>query len=114
MLMVLPTITFCLSNKTLLFNVYNNSVFGRCTSDVGICNHMLAVSIQDAGQKQFGATTCSSCGMIYSADSLEDNFQHAQFHQRFLDGIKFVVSSWGLFASIRAKRGKHGLRLDFC
>uniref|UniRef100_A0A3P8Z6U0 Establishment of sister chromatid cohesion N-acetyltransferase 2 n=1 Tax=Esox lucius TaxID=8010 RepID=A0A3P8Z6U0_ESOLU len=46
--------------------------------------------IIDAGQKQFGATTCGSCGMIYSADSLEDNLQHTQFHQRFLDSIKFV------------------------
>ncbi|KAM9840292.1 N-acetyltransferase ESCO2 [Aulostomus maculatus] len=46
--------------------------------------------IIDAGQKQFGATTCSSCGMVYSADNPEDNFQHSQFHQRFLDTIKFV------------------------
>ncbi|KAJ8355850.1 hypothetical protein SKAU_G00186440 [Synaphobranchus kaupii] len=46
--------------------------------------------IIDAGQKQFGATACASCGMIYSADSLEDNFQHTQFHQRLLDSIKFV------------------------
>ncbi|XP_034169717.2 N-acetyltransferase ESCO2 [Pangasianodon hypophthalmus] len=46
--------------------------------------------IIDAGQKQFGATTCNSCGMLYSADSPEDNFQHTQFHQRFLDTIKFV------------------------
>ncbi|KPP69112.1 N-acetyltransferase ESCO2-like, partial [Scleropages formosus] len=46
--------------------------------------------IIDAGQKQFGATTCPSCGMIYSADSLEDNFQHTQFHQQFVDSIKFV------------------------
>ncbi|XP_041814637.1 N-acetyltransferase ESCO2 [Chelmon rostratus] len=44
----------------------------------------------DAGQKQFGAMTCSSCGMIYSADNPEDNFQHSQFHQRFLDSIRFV------------------------
>nr|XP_046229062.1 N-acetyltransferase ESCO2 isoform X2 [Scatophagus argus] len=46
--------------------------------------------IIDAGQKQFGATTCSSCGMVYSADNPEDNFQHTQFHQRFLDSIRFV------------------------
>ncbi|KAJ8396189.1 hypothetical protein AAFF_G00020560 [Aldrovandia affinis] len=46
--------------------------------------------IIDAGQKQFGAITCASCGMIYSADSLEDNFQHTQFHLRFLESIKFV------------------------
>ncbi|XP_030628074.1 N-acetyltransferase ESCO2 [Chanos chanos] len=44
----------------------------------------------DAGQRQFGATTCSSCGMLYSPDSVEDNFQHTQFHQRFLETIKFV------------------------
>lgn len=49
------------------------------------------ILLQDAGQKQFGATTCNSCGMLYSADSPEDNFQHTQFHQRFLDTIKFVV-----------------------
>ncbi|XP_034554852.1 N-acetyltransferase ESCO2 [Notolabrus celidotus] len=46
--------------------------------------------IIDAGQKQFGAITCSSCGMVYSADNPEDNFQHTQFHQRFLESIKFV------------------------
>ncbi|XP_067274772.1 N-acetyltransferase ESCO2 isoform X2 [Pseudorasbora parva] len=46
--------------------------------------------IIDAGQKQFGAITCGSCGMLYSTDSPEDNFQHTQFHQRFLDTIKFV------------------------
>ncbi|KAK5612415.1 hypothetical protein CRENBAI_007042 [Crenichthys baileyi] len=46
--------------------------------------------IIDAGQKQFGATNCSSCGMVYSADIPEDNFQHTQFHQRFLDSIKYV------------------------
>uniref|UniRef100_A0A673AZ61 Establishment of sister chromatid cohesion N-acetyltransferase 2 n=1 Tax=Sphaeramia orbicularis TaxID=375764 RepID=A0A673AZ61_9TELE len=28
--------------------------------------------------------------MIYSADNPEDHFQHTQFHQRFLDSIKYV------------------------
>ncbi|XP_068610188.1 N-acetyltransferase ESCO2 [Brachionichthys hirsutus] len=46
--------------------------------------------IIDAGQKQFGATSCSSCGMVYSADNPEDHFQHTQFHQRFLNSIKFL------------------------
>ncbi|CAN9507495.1 unnamed protein product [Ophioblennius macclurei] len=46
--------------------------------------------IIDAGQKQFGAIVCSSCGMVYSADNPEDNFQHVQFHRRFLDSIKYV------------------------
>lgn len=55
------------------------------------CKLKEPLSVQDAGQKQFGATTCNSCGMLYSTDSPEDNFQHTQFHQRFLDTIKFVV-----------------------
>ncbi|XP_053239838.1 N-acetyltransferase ESCO2 [Podarcis raffonei] len=48
--------------------------------------------IIDAGQKHFGATVCKSCGMVYSAASPEDETQHAQYHQRFLEGIKYV--SW--------------------
>lgn len=46
--------------------------------------------IIDAGQKQFGVTICSSCGMVYSVDNPEDNFQHTQFHQRFVDAIKYM------------------------
>ncbi|XP_077566862.1 N-acetyltransferase ESCO2 isoform X2 [Stigmatopora nigra] len=46
--------------------------------------------IIDAGQKQFGATSCGSCGMVYSAENPEDNFQHDQFHQSVLESIKFV------------------------
>ncbi|XP_056873255.1 N-acetyltransferase ESCO2 isoform X1 [Takifugu flavidus] len=46
--------------------------------------------IIDAGQKHFGAATCTSCGMVYSADNPEDNFQHNQFHQHFVESIKFV------------------------
>ncbi|KAJ1158246.1 hypothetical protein NDU88_010939 [Pleurodeles waltl] len=46
--------------------------------------------IIDAGQKHFGAVTCKSCGMIYTAASPEDEAQHIQYHQRLLEGIKFV------------------------
>ncbi|XP_029452760.1 N-acetyltransferase ESCO2 [Rhinatrema bivittatum] len=46
--------------------------------------------IIDAGQKHFGAVTCRFCGMIYTAASPEDEAQHVQYHQRFLEGIKFV------------------------
>uniref|UniRef100_A0A8C7XGD1 Establishment of sister chromatid cohesion N-acetyltransferase 2 n=1 Tax=Oryzias sinensis TaxID=183150 RepID=A0A8C7XGD1_9TELE len=46
--------------------------------------------IIDAGQKGFGATTCSSCGMVYSADNPEDVFQHSHFHLKLLSSIKFV------------------------
>ncbi|XP_072489933.1 N-acetyltransferase ESCO2 isoform X2 [Notamacropus eugenii] len=46
--------------------------------------------IIDAGQKHFGAIICKSCGMIYTAASPEDEAQHAHYHQRFLEGIKYV------------------------
>ncbi|XP_067390135.1 N-acetyltransferase ESCO2 [Emydura macquarii macquarii] len=46
--------------------------------------------IIDAGQKHFGAIICKSCGMIYTAASPEDEAQHLQHHQRFLEGIKYV------------------------
>ncbi|XP_006884989.1 PREDICTED: N-acetyltransferase ESCO2 [Elephantulus edwardii] len=46
--------------------------------------------IIDAGQKNFGATMCKSCGMIYSASNPEDGVQHIQYHHRFLEGIKYT------------------------
>ncbi|XP_069831841.1 N-acetyltransferase ESCO2 isoform X2 [Dendropsophus ebraccatus] len=46
--------------------------------------------IIDAGQKHFGPVSCSTCGMIYSAASVEDEAQHAQYHQRLLESIRYV------------------------
>ncbi|XP_063771091.1 N-acetyltransferase ESCO2 [Pseudophryne corroboree] len=46
--------------------------------------------IIDAGQKHFGPVACSSCGMVYSADSIEDEGQHVQYHQRLLESIRYV------------------------
>ncbi|XP_038655533.1 N-acetyltransferase ESCO2 isoform X1 [Scyliorhinus canicula] len=46
--------------------------------------------IIDAGQKHFGAVMCKSCGMIYTAASPEDEAQHIQHHQRFLEGLRYV------------------------
>ncbi|XP_067874606.1 N-acetyltransferase ESCO2 [Heterodontus francisci] len=46
--------------------------------------------IIDAGQKHFGAIICKSCGMIYTAASPEDEAQHIQYHQRFLEGLHYV------------------------
>ncbi|XP_062429119.1 N-acetyltransferase ESCO2 [Rhea pennata] len=45
---------------------------------------------QDAGQKHFGAVVCKSCGMIYTAASPEDEAQHIQHHERFLEGLRYV------------------------
>ncbi|XP_004707680.1 N-acetyltransferase ESCO2 [Echinops telfairi] len=46
--------------------------------------------IIDAGQKHFGTTMCRSCGMIYTASNPEDELQHGQYHQRFLEGINYT------------------------
>ncbi|NXA54018.1 ESCO2 acetyltransferase, partial [Nothocercus julius] len=46
--------------------------------------------IIDAGQKHFGAVICKSCGMIYTAASPEDEAQHIQHHERFLEGLRYV------------------------
>ncbi|KAM9382254.1 N-acetyltransferase ESCO2 [Phaethornis superciliosus] len=46
--------------------------------------------IIDAGQKHFGAIVCKSCGMLYTAASPEDEAQHIQHHERFLEGLRYV------------------------
>ncbi|XP_075057243.1 N-acetyltransferase ESCO2 [Mixophyes fleayi] len=46
--------------------------------------------IIDAGQKHFGPVACGTCGMIYSAASLQDETQHIQYHQRLLESIRYV------------------------
>ncbi|XP_013912778.1 PREDICTED: N-acetyltransferase ESCO2 [Thamnophis sirtalis] len=48
--------------------------------------------IIDAGQKHIGATICKSCGMVYSVANPEDEAHHVQYHQRFMEGIKYT--SW--------------------
>ncbi|XP_035424229.1 N-acetyltransferase ESCO2 isoform X1 [Cygnus atratus] len=56
--------------------------------------------IIDAGQKHFGAVVCKSCGMIYTAASPEDEAQHVQHHERFLEGLRYVVRA--VAAAVRA------------
>ncbi|CAN8001919.1 unnamed protein product [Ixodes hexagonus] len=45
--------------------------------------------IIDAGQKHFGAITCNTCGMVYSAGEMEDEKLHSRFHQAFMGVLKF-------------------------
>ncbi|NP_001089603.2 establishment of sister chromatid cohesion N-acetyltransferase 2 S homeolog [Xenopus laevis] len=44
----------------------------------------------DAGQRHFGAVACTTCGMVYAAANMEDEAQHVQYHQRLLEGIRYV------------------------
>nr|XP_023663218.1 N-acetyltransferase ESCO1 isoform X2 [Paramormyrops kingsleyae] len=47
-------------------------------------------AIIDAGQKHFGAVTCSVCGMLYSASNPEDESQHLLFHNQFISAVRYV------------------------
>uniref|UniRef100_A0A8C0DA85 Establishment of sister chromatid cohesion N-acetyltransferase 1 n=1 Tax=Balaenoptera musculus TaxID=9771 RepID=A0A8C0DA85_BALMU len=46
--------------------------------------------IIDAGQKRFGAVSCSVCGMLYTASNPEDETQHLLFHNQFISAVKYV------------------------
>ncbi|XP_053105434.1 N-acetyltransferase ESCO1 [Hemicordylus capensis] len=46
--------------------------------------------IIDAGQKRFGAISCSICGMLYTAANPEDETQHLLFHNQFISAVKYV------------------------
>ncbi|NXN33394.1 ESCO2 acetyltransferase, partial [Nycticryphes semicollaris] len=55
-----------------------------------LCRGSRDQMIIDAGQKHFGAVVCKSCGMIYTAGSPEDEAQHIQHHERFLEVLHYV------------------------
>ncbi|NXJ72632.1 ESCO2 acetyltransferase, partial [Rostratula benghalensis] len=55
-----------------------------------LCRGSRDQMIIDAGQKHFGAVVCKSCGMIYTAGSPEDEAQHIQHHERFLEALRYV------------------------
>ncbi|XP_060099894.1 N-acetyltransferase ESCO1 [Heteronotia binoei] len=46
--------------------------------------------IIDAGQKRFGAISCSICGMLYTASNPEDETHHLLFHNQFISAVKYV------------------------
>ncbi|XP_062506239.1 N-acetyltransferase ESCO2-like [Corticium candelabrum] len=45
--------------------------------------------ILDVGQREFGPVMCKMCGMLYSPRNAADAEQHAVFHRRFTEGIRF-------------------------
>ena len=46
-------------------------------------------AVIDAGQKKIGANQCGLCGMVYTINLPHDQEQHAAYHKRFLDSVKF-------------------------
>lgn len=43
----------------------------------------------DIGQKDFGHITCSTCGMVYTKSQEDDEAQHARYHQKIVQKLKF-------------------------
>ena len=56
-------------------------------------NKFCIATLQDLGQKRFGATSCETCGMVYTAAHPEDEASHEKFHRKYLSSVKFPVSS---------------------
>lgn len=50
----------------------------------------------DAGQKKFGATQCSECGIIYQIGDAVDENDHMTYHSA-LDILKFPVMHFKLY-----------------
>lgn len=46
---------------------------------------------QDLGQKNFGHTTCPTCGMVYTSTQPEDETYHVKFHQKVMLALRFNV-----------------------
>ncbi|XP_074776743.1 N-acetyltransferase ESCO2 isoform X2 [Athene noctua] len=55
-----------------------------------LCKCSMDQMIIDAGQKHFGTVVCKSCGMIYTAASPEDEAQHIQHHESFLEALRYL------------------------
>ncbi|VDN94022.1 unnamed protein product [Brugia pahangi] len=66
--------------------------------------------ILDAGQKQFGHQQCRQCDMVYDCDSLFDQKQHQEFHNRFLSTKWFRVQS----SQLNINQSYTVLRTTFC
>eukprot|EP00794_Sanderia_malayensis_P004547 gene4547-5145_t len=43
----------------------------------------------DVGQRDFGHTACETCGMVYTKTLEEDSLQHAKYHQKMMQRLKF-------------------------
>ena len=52
--------------------------------------------IKDAGQKNFGHTTCPVCGMVYTKTLPEDVMQHSKYHHDVMQKLKFKVITFSM------------------
>ena len=47
----------------------------------------------DAGQRQFGVITCSTCSLVYTIGDPEDEATHARHHTGYLGALNYPVST---------------------
>lgn len=72
-----------------------NNTGGKSPKAQLVCKKLTSIEksnsqyIIDAGQKKFGATQCSVCGMVFTASHPVDEQDHQRYHRRFLCIIKF-------------------------
>ncbi|XP_071541483.1 uncharacterized protein eco isoform X2 [Panulirus ornatus] len=74
-----------IDQKIPLSNTRNKRTNKRQTVDDDSTQMMM-----DAGQKKFGAQQCSMCGVVYEVGSLSDEISHRDYHDRFLNALKFM------------------------
>lgn len=43
----------------------------------------------DAGQKDFDASQCKTCNMLYTKGAIEDEEHHSRFHENFVNSIRY-------------------------
>ena len=48
----------------------------------------------DFGQRDFDATVCSVCGMVYAKGKEADEAAHKKFHRKHTSAITFPVRTW--------------------
>ncbi|XP_063542587.1 N-acetyltransferase eco [Cydia strobilella] len=119
---VTPTTTvtpgkFTNYDGTKLFPIFSNPNPGTCTpSAKGTSKKSLLKDgsdqyVIDAGQKQFGATQCTECGVIYQIGDPQDEHDHL-IHHNATNVLKFngwkeecVVGRWGSARCIRVRGG---------
>lgn len=46
----------------------------------------------DAGQKEFGARNCPSCGLMFEVGNPSDEASHKEYHDHLFAALKYNVS----------------------
>ncbi|XP_063388331.1 N-acetyltransferase eco [Cydia fagiglandana] len=106
-------------DATKLFPIFSNPNPGTCTpSSKGKSSKKSLLKdgsnqyVIDAGQKQFGATQCTECGVIYQIGDPQDEHDHL-VHHNATDVLKFngwkeecVVGRWDSARCIRVRGGE--------